>query len=333
MTSIRAIQLHRDDDKRVQGKLVELPEPETADGEVKIAVAYSSLNFKDALAITGKGKIAKTFPIIAGIDVSGVVTESRHAKWKVGDQILVTGYLLSETVNGGLTETACVHGDKIVALPKGLTLKQAMQLGTAGFTAGLAVQRMVENRQTPDLGPIAVTGATGGVGSYAVNVLSQAGYSVTAISRKDAARDYLMALGADAVVTPDALDLGERPLESGQFGGAVDNVGGALLSGLTRVIHEHGNIASIGLAGGFKLETTVMPLILRGVSLLGVHSVGCPMDQRLSVWSHLSTDWKPTAFDQIAGQTTDLDGVYSACEQIMAGEVTGRYLVEIGGNA
>ena len=331
MTSIRAIQLHRDDDKRVQGKLVELPEPMPADGEAKIAVAYSSLNFKDALAITGKGKIAKTFPLIAGIDLSGTVTESRHAKWKVGDQILATGYMLSETVDGGLTETACVHGDKLVALPAGLSLRQAMQLGTAGFTAGLAVQRMVENRQTPELGPVAVTGATGGVGSFAVNILSQAGFSVTAISRKDSARDYLKALGADDIVTPDALELGERPLESGQFGGVIDNVGGDLLSSLTRVINEHGNIASIGLAGGFKLSTTVMPFILRGVSLLGVHSVGCPMDQRLSVWNHLAGDWKPTAFDQIASHTTDLDGVFDACSQIMDGAVTGRYLVEIGG--
>lgn len=333
MTSIRAIQLHRDDDKRVQGKLIDLPEPTLDDGEVKIAVAYSSLNFKDALAITGKGKIAKTFPIIAGIDLSGTVTESRHAKWNAGDQILATGYLLSETVDGGLTEIAVVHGDKLVALPDGLTLRQAMQLGTAGFTAGLAVQRMVENRQTPELGPIAVTGATGGVGSFAVNILSQAGFSVTAVSRKDSALDYLTALGANDVVTPDSLDLGERPLESGQFGGVVDNVGGELLSNLTRVVNEHGNIASIGLAGGFKLETTVMPFILRGVSLLGVHSVGCPMDQRLSVWNHLATDWKPSAFDQIASHTTDLDGVHAACEQIMAGEVTGRYLVEIGGDA
>lgn len=333
MTSIRAIQLHRDDDKRVQGKLVELPEPTLNDGEVKIAVAYSSLNFKDALAITGKGKIAKTFPIIAGIDLSGTVTESRHAKWSAGDQILATGCLLSETVDGGLTEIASVHGDKLVALPAGLTLRQAMQLGTAGFTAGLATQRLVENRQTPELGPIAVTGATGGVGSFAVNILSQAGFAVTAVSRKDSARDYLTALGANDVVTPDSLDLGARPLESGQFGGVVDNVGGELLSGLTRVVNEHGNIACIGLAGGHTLETTVMPFILRGVSLLGVHSVGCPMDQRLSVWNHLATDWKPTAFDQVASHTTDLDGVQDACAQIMAGEVTGRFLVEIGGDA
>lgn len=331
MTSIRAIQLHRDDDKRVEGQLVELPAPTAEADHVCIDVAYSSLNFKDALAITGKGKIAKTFPVIAGIDLAGTVRESRHAKWKEGDEILCTGYLLSETVDGGLTEIAHVHGDKLVALPAGLTLKQTMQLGTAGFTAGLAVQRLTENHQTPELGPVAVTGATGGVGSYAVNILSGAGYEVVAVSRKDSAVDYLSGLGATRVVKPDDLDLGGRPLESAQFGGVVDNVGGELLSGLTRVVNEHGNIASIGLAGGFKLETTVMPLILRGVSLLGIHSVGCPMDQRLSVWQHLSGDWKPTAFDAVASHETDLDGVPEACERIMAGEVTGRYLVRIGG--
>ena len=331
MTSIRAIQLHRDDDKQVQGQLVELPSPSPEPDHVCIEVSYSSLNFKDALAITGKGKIAKTFPVIAGIDLAGVVTESRHAKWKTGDQILCTGYLLSETVDGGLTEIAHVHGDKLVALPEGLSQKQAMQLGTAGFTAGLAVQRLTENRQTPDLGPMAVTGATGGVGSYAVNILSRIGFEVVAVSRKDSAVDYLTGLGASRVVKPEDLDLGSRPLESGQFGGVVDNVGGELLSGLTRIINEHGNIASIGLAGGFKLESTVMPFILRGVSLLGIHSVGCPMDQRLSVWSHLSGDWKPDAFDAIASQETDLDGVPEACQRIMAGEVTGRDLVRIGG--
>ncbi|HEY1141167.1 MAG TPA: acryloyl-CoA reductase, partial [Lysobacter sp.] len=269
-----------------------------APGEVVIKAAYSSVNFKDALAGTGQGKILRRFPLVGGIDVAGHVVASTDAKFKEGDAVLVTGCGLSETRDGGYGEYARLESKWVIPLPSGLNLRESMILGTAGFTAALALLRMTENRQTPDLGPLAVTGATGGVGSLAVDIFSRAGFDVHAISGKPEHAGYLREIGATQVLGRDALAT-TRPMESAQFGGGLDNVGGPMLASLLAQTAPYGNVASAGLAAAADLGTTVMPFIIRGVSLLGVASAGTARDIRERVWQHLSDDWKPQHLDRI----------------------------------
>ena len=264
-------------------------------GEVVVKAEWSSVNFKDALAGTGQGKILRRFPLVGGIDVAGHVVASTDAKFKEGDEVLVTGCGLSETRDGGYSQYARLESKWVVALPKGLGLRESMVLGTAGFTAALALLRMTENRQTPDLGPLAVTGATGGVGSLAVDIFSRAGFEVHAISGKPEHADYLREIGATQVLGRDALAT-TRPMESAQFGGGLDNVGGTMLASLLAQTAPYGNVASAGLAAAADLGTTVMPFIIRGVSLLGVASAGTARDIRERVWQHLADDWKPLRF-------------------------------------
>jgi NADPH2:quinone reductase len=306
---------------------------ELSPGDVTIRVAYSSLNYKDALAVSGKGRIMRRFPCVAGIDLSGVVESSAAPTCKPGDKVLVTGCNIGEALDGGLAEFARVPADAVVPLPSGLSLFEAMALGTAGFTAGMALRRMLENHQTPDLGPIAVTGSTGGVGSIALGLFKRAGFSTAAITGKKDASDFLQKLGADQVVDRAALDLGSRPLERAIWGGAVDNLGGETLAYLTRTVRPWGNIASIGLAQAATLNTTVMPFILRGVSLLGIHSVECPRAWRLAIWDQLAGDWKPQSLSTlIASRTITLDEVPQACDELVAGRAHGRTVVRIGGD-
>jgi acrylyl-CoA reductase (NADPH) len=331
MTTFKALRVHQVE-KATQARLEQISVDDLSAGEVVIRVAWSGINYKDALAVTGKGRIMKGFPKVAGIDLSGIVESSASPQYKKGDKVLVTGCNIGESLDGGFAEVARVPADAVVALPQGLSLREAMAIGTAGFTAALALRRMLENHQSPAMGPIAVTGPTGGVGSVAIDLFKRAGFSVHAITGKAGAADaYLKALGADAIVSRQTLEMGGKPLESATWGGAVDNLGGDTLAWLTRTVKPWGNIASIGLAQGFELKTTVMPFILRGVSLLGIHSVECPRPWREELWKRLSTDWKARHFDQIVAREVTLDDLPKVCGEFIAGTVQGRTLVKIAG--
>lgn len=329
MQTFRAFRIHQDGGQ-VRAGIEELPLEQAGPGEVLIRAAYSSVNYKDALAGSGRGKIMHRFPLTGGIDVSGVVAESADRRFHEGDQVLVTGYGLSQDHDGGYAEYARVPGDWVVPLPDRMSLYDAMALGTAGFTAGLAVQRMEDNRQRPERGPIAVTGATGGVGSFAIDLLSGLGYEVVAITGKVFERDYLVSLGAAEVRSRHDLAIGTRPLEKAIWGGAVDSAGGELLAWLTRTVGPWGNIASIGLAAGHDLHTTVMPFILRGVSLLGIDSARCEMPLRQQIWDRLSSDLAPRHLSRIARRTIGLEELPDTFGRMLLGELRGRTVVLLG---
>ncbi len=297
-------------------------------GEVVIKAEYSSVNYKDALAGTGTGKILRRFPLVGGIDVAGHVVASTDPGFREGDAVLFTGSGLSETRDGGYGEYARLEAKWVVPLPHGLDLREAMILGTAGFTAALGLLRMVENRQTPDLGPLAVTGATGGVGSLAVAIFRKAGFEVHAISGKPEHADYLKSLGASEVMGRDALAT-TRPMESTRFGGGLDNVGGPMLASLLAQTAPYGNVASAGLAASHVLDATVMPFIIRGVSLLGVASAGTARGIREEVWRRLAKDWKPASLDAICTRECGLDGLPEVFGTMLAGDSRGRTLVRL----
>ncbi|MEF9978545.1 MAG: YhdH/YhfP family quinone oxidoreductase [Thermomonas sp.] len=297
-------------------------------GEVVVKTAYSSVNFKDALAGTGQGKILRRFPLVGGIDVAGHVVASTDPAFREGDAVLVTGSGLSETRDGGYAEYARLEAKWVVALPDGLSLRESMILGTAGFTAALALLRMEDNRQSPELGPLAVTGATGGVGSLAIAIFSRAGYEVHAISGKADQVDYLKALGANEVLGRDALST-TRPMDNARFGGGLDNVGGPMLAALLAQTAPYGNVATAGLAASHELHATVMPFIIRGVSLLGVASAGTARDLRDEVWRRLSSDWKPAGLDAICTRETGLDGLPGVFGTMLAGGSLGRTVVRL----
>ena len=255
-----AFRIHKND-KTITSGFEKISLNDLTAGEVVIKVAYSDINYKDALAATGKGRILRTYPLVGGIDLSGVVISSEDSRFKKGDKVLVCGAQLSELYDGGYSEYARVKADSVVNLPEGMSLRDVMALGTAGYTAALAIQRMEDNGQVPERGPIVVTGATGGVGSFAINMLSNIGYEVIAFTGKIEQAPYLKALGASQLINRNEIEMGSKPLENAQWGGAIDNVGGETLAWLTRTTNVWGNIASIGLAGGFKLESTVMPFV------------------------------------------------------------------------
>jgi NADPH2:quinone reductase len=328
MNTFKAFRIH-EVDRKMSAKFEEITLDDLTPGEVVIGVQYSGVNYKDALAATGAGKILRRHPLVGGIDLAGVVKTSSDARFNTGDAVLVTGNGLSETVDGGYTEIARVAADSVIAMPAGLDAFSAMALGTAGFTAALAIHRMERNGQAPAAGPIVVTGASGGVGSIAVDMLAGRGYDVIAVTGKKDAAEFLRSLGAKSVVGRDELGLGTRPLEATRFAGAIDNVGGEMLAGLTRHIDFWGNIASIGLTGGHKLETTVMPFILRGVNLLGINSSATRRADRLEVWQRIATDLKPRHLSRIATRTigfADLPGVFQG---YLDGAITGRTVVRI----
>lgn len=325
MKSYRALVVHESGNR-----LEERPVPQAAPGEILIEVHYSSLNYKDALALSGKGGIMRKLPLVAGIDAAGQVTATGDERFAIGDAVLVTGYELSQAHDGGYAEYLCVPADWVVPLPQTLSLFEAMALGTAGFTAGLAIQRLLDNGQDPDLGSVVVTGATGGVGSIAIDLLAGLGYKVTAITGKaDSGKNYLTALGVAGLIDRHDLEMGMRPLEKGMWGGAVDTVGGKILSWLTRTTRAHGNIACCGLAGGVEIETTVMPFILRGIALLGVDSATCPMSLRRHLWNRLAGDMRPRHLRQIVAGTVPLTDVEAVAEMMLAGKIQGRYVVAI----
>lgn len=331
-TTFKAFRIHQvkdGDKKKITSGFEQISLDDLTDGEVVIKVAYSDINYKDALAGTGKGRILRTYPLVGGIDLSGVVVSSVDSRFKEGDKVLVCGAQLSELYDGGYSEYARVKANSVVSLPDGITLRDAMALGTAGYTAAIAVQRMEDNGQVPETGPIVVTGATGGVGSFAINMLSSLGYEVIAFTGKAEQEPYLRELGASQLLNRNDVDMGGKPLENAQWGGAVDNVGGDTLGWLTRTTNVWGNIASIGLAGGIKLESTVMPFILRGVSLLGINSVEMPEYVRTKAWQRLATDLKPSKLELIAPITIPFDQLPDAFDAYVEGTVTGRTVVEI----
>ncbi|ROU06023.1 YhdH/YhfP family quinone oxidoreductase [Lysobacter enzymogenes] len=299
-----------------------------APGEVTIKTAYSSINFKDALAGTGEGKILRKFPLVGGIDVAGHVVASSDAKFKEGDAVLVTGCGLSETRDGGYSEYARLDAKWAIPLPAGLSLRESMVLGTAGFTAALALFRMLENRQAPELGPLAVSGASGGVGSLALDIFSRAGFEVHAISGKAEQADYLTSIGASQVLGRDALGT-TRPMESARFGGGLDNVGGPMLASLLAQTAPYGNVATAGLAATHELATTVMPFIIRGVSLLGIASAGTARAVRDEIWQRLASDWKPAHLDRICTREVALSELPQVFPAMLAGGSLGRTLVVI----
>lgn len=326
METYRAFRIHSDDRGHHAG-IEELTKPEPAAGEVLVRLSHSSVNYKDALAGTGRGKILKTFPLVGGIDGAGVVETSSDPRYLEGDAVLATGWGLSFDHDGGYGEYLCCPGDWLVPIPAGLDARTAMILGTAGFTAALAIHRMQVNGQSPELGPILVTGASGGVGSIAIAILARLGYEVAAISGKPERYDWLRTLGARQILGRDALADAKRPLEQARWGGAIDNVGGGLLAQITRTIVPNGNIAAVGLAGGHELHTTIMPFILRGVSLLGCNSVGTPQPLRGALWTRLADDWRPANLETVLTETAGLEDLPTAFERMLAGQTHGRILV------
>lgn len=318
-----------DDEDGYRAELVEQAIDDQNEGDVVVRVAFSSVNYKDALAGTGKGKILRRFPLNGGIDAAGTVVRSDSDYFAEGDEVLITGSGLSENRDGGYAEYLRTTSEWLVPVPDGLSLEEAMTIGTAGFTAALGLWRMEANGQTPDMGSIAVTGASGGVGSLAVDIYSGAGYDVSAISGKEDEFEWLHALGAKQCISRHELYWPESPLASAQFAGALDNVGGDTLAGLTRVIKPWGNIASCGMAGGIGVNTTVMPFIIRGIGLLGINSAGCPYPIREEIWKRLAGAWKPAHLDRIAAPQVTLDALPKAFEQLLSGNARGRIVVRV----
>jgi putative YhdH/YhfP family quinone oxidoreductase len=293
-------------------------------------VAWSGINYKDALAATGAGRIIRRFPCIGGIDLSGTVVKSDSPNFAPGDAVLATSYDIGVAHHGGFAELARIPADWCLKLPAGLDLREAMALGTAGFTAGLAVARMEHDGLQPQNGPVIVSGATGGVGSIAIEVLARAGYEVHALTGKADAVGYLKDLGAREVVLRSGLDLAKiKPLGKEIWAGAVDNLGGDVLAWMASTMKVGGTLASIGLAASMELKTTVAPFILRGVSLLGIDSVNCPMPQRAAVWQRLASDWKPERVIAQAREIAfaDLPGAF---DDFLQARVTGRVIVRVG---
>jgi NADPH2:quinone reductase len=328
MSSFRALRISNEDG-RIHSSVVTTSLDELGAGDVVIKAAYSSVNYKDALAATGTGKILKRFPLIGGIDVSGTVVSSTDARFTPGDGVLVTGYDLGVGQDGGFAGMVRVPADWVVKRPAGLSPRDAMVYGTAGFTAALAVVRLERNGLRPGTGPVAVTGATGGVGSLAVGILASLGYEVTAITGKGDASEYLRGLGAAHVQLRGELDLGTRPLEKATWAGAVDAAGGDLLAWLVRTTAPWGSVASTGLTGGTNLSLTVMPFILRAVSLIGVDSVACPADLRRDTWQRLATDMRPRALASVAPSDITLDDLPRAFDTLLKGQARGRFVVHL----
>lgn len=328
MAPFTAFRIH-EVNRRIDARFESITLDDLSPGDVVVRVMYSSINYKDALAATGAGKILRRYPLVGGIDLAGVVESSADARFKPGDQVLVTGNGLSETHDGGYAQFARLPGDWVIPIPSGLDAFTAMAIGTAGFTAALAIDRMEHNGLRPSGGPVVITGATGGVGSLAIDMLAGRGYDVIAVSGKEHATEYLKAIGAARILPRKDIDFGSKPLEKAQFAGAIDSVGGEMLTWLTRTVDFWGNIASVGLAGSAELKTTVMPFILRGVNLLGINSSATPRDVRLKVWSRIAGDLKPRHLDRIVTRVIEFDALAGAFEAYLRGESLGRTVVKL----
>ena len=321
------------DDKVVSSRFVDTTLDELDPGDVVVRTKYSTINYKDALSYNGSGRIMRKYPTVAGIDMAGTVESSGDARWKRGDKVIVHGYDLGVAHDGGYSERVRVPADWIVRRPESMTAFDAMTLGTAGFTAALAIHLMQHNGLLPDKGPVAVTGATGGVGSVAVEILSKLGFEVHAITGKPEEAKYLRSIGAREVVDRRAIDLAKlKPLEKATWAGAIDNLGGDVLAWLLATSRVGGTVASVGLAADMKLSTTVAPFIHRGVHLLGVDSVNAPMSLRQTIWNKLAVEWRP---DQVHDQvrTIDFDELPTHFDTYLKGMVRGRTVVRIGSDS
>lgn len=323
-----AFRIHQDQG-RIAARFDTLSLNDLSPGDVVVRVRYSTINYKDALAATGKGKILRKYPLVGGIDLAGEVVSSSHPDFAPGAAVLVNGCGLSETHDGGYAQYARVPAEMLVPIPAGLDARGCMAIGTAGFTAALAIHRMEENGVRPQGGPIAVTGATGGVGSLAIDMLSARGYRVTAITGKPDQAAFLRKLGAQEVLVRSEIDFGSRPLEAARWGGAVDAIGGETLDWLIRTADFQASIASIGMAASTQLSTTVLPFILRGVNLLGINSVYVPRPVRLRVWERIATDLRPRHLEDIVAATIDFAALPDAFQQYLDARVTGRIVVRI----
>ena len=330
MNPFKAFVIDQDENRKVVAGMRVMSADQLDAGEVTIRVHYSSINYKDALAATGAGKIIRRFPCVGGIDLCGEVVDSADARFAPGDKVIATSFDIGVAHHGGYAEYARVPAGWVVPLPAGLDLFEAMALGTAGFTAALGIVRMEDNGLAPANGPVIVTGATGGVGALAIDMLAQLGYHVVALTGKEAEADYLKMLGAAEILLRSTIDFDKvRPLEAARWAGAVDNVGGQILHWVLATMKQAGTVASIGNAASFNIDTTVFPFILRGVSLLGVDSgyMGFPTRQR--VWDRLATDLKPRHLAAIT-RTIAFDDLPAAFDDFIHGRVKGRTVVRIG---
>lgn len=326
--SFKAFRIHNDAEGYRSG-IESIGINDLSEGDVVIRGEWSGINYKDALAATGKGKILKKYPLAGGIDVAGEVVSSENERFSPGDKVLVTGCNLSETRDGGYSQYLRLDSNSVIPLPAGLSTRDAMGIGTAGFTAAISLYRMEALGQTPEAGPIVITGASGGVGSFAIDILTRVGYEVHAITGKVEQFDYLEGLGARQCISRHDLHWGQKPLESVRWAGCIDSVGGDMLAGISRVIDLWGNIAVCGMAGGIGLNATNLPLILRGVSLIGVSSVNTPYDIRRILWDRLANEWRPLHLDIIVNNEVPLDDLGDAFELLMKGNALGRTVVKL----
>jgi acrylyl-CoA reductase (NADPH) len=329
MEKFKALRVFNDNNQ-ISNRLVELSINDLAAGDVVIKAAYSSVNYKDALAATGAGKIIRRFPLIAGIDVAGTVASSSDKRFKEGDQVICTSYDLGVAHDGGYSEYVRVPAEWVVPLPHGMSLFDSMSIGTAGYTAALAVHLMEQNDLTPENGKVVVTGATGGLSSIGIDMLAKLGYHVSAITGKESEQNYLKKLGASEILLRQSLEMGERPMEMTLWAGALDSVGGEMLAWLTRTMQQNGVIAACGNAGGIELNMTVFPFILRSVRLIGVDSVYTPMPLRRKIWERLASDLQPRYLNEVA-TTVSLEDLPRVFDALLQGKMRGRTVVEIGG--
>ena len=326
--TFKAFRIHNDAEGYRSG-IEDITIDDLSEGDVVIRGEWSGINYKDALAATGKGKILQKYPLIGGIDVAGEVISSECERFSPGDKVLVTGCNLSEKRDGGYSQYLRLDSNSVIALPAGLSAREAMGIGTAGFTAAISLYRMEALGQTPEAGPIVITGASGGVGSFAIDILTRVGYEVHAITGKVDQFDYLEDLGASQCISRHDLHWGQRPLESIRWAGCIDSVGGDMLAGISRVIDLWGNIAVCGMAGGIGLNATNLPLILRGVSLIGISSNNTPYDIRTILWDRLANEWRPRNLDTIVNNEVGLEDLGAAFEGLMKGNALGRTVVKL----
>jgi acrylyl-CoA reductase (NADPH) len=329
MDTFKALVLEQEDGA-VKAEIQQLGTDALPEGDVLISVAYSTLNYKDGLAVTGKGKIIRNYPMVPGVDFVGTVAESASPRFKAGDQVILTGWGVGERHWGGYAQMARVKSEWLVPLPEGLSMEQAMAIGTAGFTAMLSVMALEQHNVRPDGREVVVTGAAGGVGSVAVALLAKLGYTVAAATGRTELHDYLVGtLGAKEIVGREEVS-GEskRPLEKERWGGAVDTVGGKVLSGLLPTMAYHSSVAVCGNAGGIELNTTVFPFILRGVNMLGIDSVMCPLEVRTEAWNRLVRDLPPQALGGMQ-QVVALEDIPALSQDILKGQVRGRVVIDL----
>jgi acrylyl-CoA reductase (NADPH) len=327
LATFKAIRIDKAD-KGTTAALAQFDEADLMDGDVTVRVEWSTVNYKDGLAVTGKAPVVRRFPMIAGIDFAGTVEQSSHPHWKAGDKVICTGWGMGETHLGGYAAKARVKGDWLVALPDGLSARDAMAIGTAGFTAMLAVMALEKQGLLPNSGPMVVTGAAGGVGSVATAVLSKLGYHVIASTGRLSETDYLKSLGAAEVIDRNELSGPAKALAKERWAGGVDSVGSTTLANLLSMTKYGGAIAACGLAAGMDLPSSVAPFILRGVCLLGIDSVMCPLPSRKAAWERLARDLDRTKLSEITHEIS-LDQVLDVAAQILGGQVRGRIVVNI----